>query len=218
MNNVCSKVGRIGEVLLLCIGFAGPASVRATSDAELSARFARIQADPMRYRQALAAGRERATLCSVCHGEDGNSRKPDVPNLAGQNPHYLWKQIDNFASGRRRNFVMQALAKDFTDEDKINLAIYFASNMPRTGPADPQRAPRGAKLFRQRCAACHGPDGHGTRDYARLAGQRREYLVATLTAFRDGNGKRRSNVMSAQVRELSDDDIADLAAYLSALE
>ncbi len=184
---------------------------------DLAARFARIEADPRLYQAAYAAGEARATLCAVCHGEDGNSRKPDVPNLAGQNPLYLWKQIDNFATGRRRNFVMQALAKDFTDEDKINLAIYFAANTPRTAPAEPQRAPRGARLFRQHCAACHGADARGTRDYARLAGQRHTYLVTTLTAFRDGTARRRSNIMAAQVKGLSNDDIADLAAYLSAL-
>ncbi len=185
---------------------------------DLATRFARIEADPALHRQAWEAGKARATLCAVCHGEDGNSRKPDVPNLAGQNPYYLWKQIDNFATGRRQNFVMQALAREFTDEDKINLAVYFAANTPRTAAPDPQRAPRGARLFRQHCAACHGPDAHGTRDYARLAGQRREYLVNTLKAFRDGTGRRRSNIMTAQVQGLSDEDIQSLAAWLSALD
>jgi len=214
MKTGCPNAFVAGAIFLL---LAGPAAA-APADEDLAARLARIQADPARFEAAYAAGRERAILCAVCHGKDGNSRKPDVPNLAGQNPHYLWKQIDNFATGRRKYFVMQALAKDFSDEDKFNLAIYFAANTPRTGRPDSQRAPRGAKLFHQHCAVCHGPDGHGTRDYARLAGQRREYLIATLTAFRDGSGKRRSNIMAAQTHALSDEDIADLAAYLSALE
>ncbi len=212
MNKAWSPARRLTAALFVFLSSAG-----AVPASDLAARFARIEADPRLYRAAYAAGEARATLCAVCHGEDGNSRKPEVPNLAGQNPLYLWKQIDNFATGRRRNFVMQALAKDFTDEDKINLAIYFAANTPRTAPAEPQRAPRGARLFRQHCAACHGADARGTRDYARLAGQRREYLVATLTAFRDGTTRRRSNIMAAQVKGLTNDDIADLAAYLSAL-
>ena len=213
MNKVRFHPYRLTAILFVFLSFAGTALA-----SDLAARFARIEANPRLHQEAYAAGKSRATLCSVCHGEDGNSRKPDVPNLAGQNPFYLWKQIDNFATGRRRNFVMQALAKDFTDEDKINLAVYFAANTPRTAAADPQRAPRGARMFRQHCAACHGPDARGTRDYARLAGQRREYLIATLTAFRDGTTRRRSNIMTAQVKGLSNDDIADLAAYLSALE
>ena len=212
------KTGCPNAFVAGAIFFLLAAQSAAAPRSDLAARFARIQADPARLQAAFEAGRERATLCSVCHGEDGNSRKPEVPNLAGQNPHYLWKQIDNFATGRRKNFVMQALAKDFSDEDKLNLAIYFSSNTPRTARPDPRLAPRGAKLFRQHCAACHGPDGHGTRDYARLAGQRRAYLIATLTAFRDGNRKRRSNIMSAQTRDLTDQDIAALATYLSALE
>jgi len=212
MNKAWSLGNRL--TVLLCVFLSSAGTVLAT---DLAARFARIEANPRLHQEAYAAGKARATLCSVCHGEDGNSRRPDVPNLAGQNPFYLWKQIDNFATGVRKNYVMQALAKDFTDADKINLAVYFAANTPRTAPADPQRAPRGARLFRQHCAACHGPDARGTRDYARLAGQRREYLVNTLAAFRDGTARRRSNIMAAQVKGLSDGDIADLAAYLSAL-
>ncbi len=212
MNKVRSHRYRLTATLCVLLSLSGPAIA-----ADLAARFARIEASPHRQQQAYAAGKARAALCSVCHGKDGNSRKPDVPNLAGQNPFYLWKQIDNFATGRRRNYVMQALAKDFTDADKINLAVYFAANTPRTAAPDPQRAPRGARLFRQHCVACHGPDAHGTRDYARLAGQRREYLINTLTAFRDGTTRRRSNIMTAQVKGLTDDDIADLAAYLSTL-
>ena len=212
MNKAWSPGRRLTAALFVFLSSAGTALA-----SDLAARFARIEANPRLHQEAYAAGKARATLCSVCHGEDGNSRRPEVPNLAGQNPLYLWKQIDNFATGRRRNFVMQALAKDFTDEDKINLAVYFAANTPHTAPADPQRAHRGARLFRQHCATCHGPDARGTRDYARLAGQRREYLIATLTAFRDGTTRRRSNIMTAEVKALSDDDIADLAAYLSAL-
>ena len=34
--------------------------------------------------QAIIAGQERVLSCSVCHGEDGNSVKPDVTNLASQ--------------------------------------------------------------------------------------------------------------------------------------
>lgn len=53
--------------------------------------------DPAAKQEAMRAGRNRALLCSYCHGDDGNSVKPEVPNLAGQNPVYLLDQIGKFA-------------------------------------------------------------------------------------------------------------------------
>jgi len=66
------------------------------------------------------------------------------------------------------------------------------------------------------CAACHGPNGISTNDiWPNLAGQKPGYLTAQMKAFRDGG---RSNpMMSPMAAALSDDDIANLAAYYSSL-
>ena len=66
------------------------------------------------------------------------------------------------------------------------------------------------------CAACHGPNGISPNDlWPNLAGQKEGYLIAQMKAFRDGQ---RSNAMMApMVAPLSDDDIANLAAYYSSL-
>jgi len=64
------------------------------------------------------------------------------------------------------------------------------------------------------CAACHGIDGNSLNpEWPSLAGQNEAYLVSTLNAFKKGD---RSNVlMSAQAMPLSDQDVADLAAYFA---
>ena len=62
------------------------------------------------------------------------------------------------------------------------------------------------------CAACHGADGNSAAaDYPKLAGQHATYLASTLTAYRDGS--RANAIMAGMAAALSDDDIADLAAY-----
>jgi cytochrome c553 len=65
------------------------------------------------------------------------------------------------------------------------------------------------------CAACHGMDGNSVNpEWPSLAGQNAAYIAKTLQAFKDG---KRSNVlMSAQAAGLSEQDMADLAAYYSA--
>ncbi|HKV96320.1 MAG TPA: cytochrome c [Gammaproteobacteria bacterium] len=52
--------------------------------------------------------------------------------------------------------------------------------------------------------------------YPNLAGQKDEYLIAQLKAFRDGT--RINPIMNPMAKGLSDIDIANLAAYLSALK
>jgi cytochrome c553 len=67
------------------------------------------------------------------------------------------------------------------------------------------------------CAACHGADGRGTSPlFPNLHGQKAEYLAQQLLAFRDG--KRPGQTMAPMAMPLSDQDIADLAAYYSSLE
>ena len=66
------------------------------------------------------------------------------------------------------------------------------------------------------CAGCHGADGISQNDlWPNLAGQKEGYLVAQLKAFRAG--ERQNPMMSPMAAPLSDDDIANLAAYFSSL-
>jgi len=66
------------------------------------------------------------------------------------------------------------------------------------------------------CAACHGGNGISANDiWPNLAGQKEGYLVAQMKAFRDGG--RKNPMMSPMAAALSDDDIANLAAFYSSL-
>ena len=65
------------------------------------------------------------------------------------------------------------------------------------------------------CASCHGPNGHSMNPlWPNLAGQKEQYLAKQIKAFRDGT--RKDPMMAPMVAALSDDDIANLAAYYSA--
>jgi cytochrome c553 len=65
------------------------------------------------------------------------------------------------------------------------------------------------------CASCHGPNGNSVNPmWPNLAGQKEQYLAKQIKAFRDGT--RQDPMMAPMVAALSDDDIANLAAYYSA--
>ncbi|WP_286234018.1 c-type cytochrome [Thalassotalea sediminis] len=64
------------------------------------------------------------------------------------------------------------------------------------------------------CAACHGSNGMGTADtYPNLAGQHADYIVKQLKAFKAGD--RKDALMSPMAANLSEQDMADVAAYFS---
>jgi cytochrome c553 len=78
-------------------------------------------------------------------------------------------------------------------------------------------AESGKRLSDSSCAACHGRNGIGIIPlYPNLAGQKREYLVAQLHAFREGT--RKNPIMSPMAAHLTDAEIEDVAAYLAALK
>jgi cytochrome c553 len=64
------------------------------------------------------------------------------------------------------------------------------------------------------CAACHGADGNSLNpEWPSLAGQHESYLIKQLQAFK--SGARQNVLMSGQAMALSDQDMADLAAYFA---
>ncbi|MFQ3207057.1 MAG: cytochrome c553 [Glaciecola sp.] len=66
------------------------------------------------------------------------------------------------------------------------------------------------------CAMCHGVNGiSNVPIYPNLAGQKEQYLVLQLKAFR--SGERVNMAMTSHAQKLTDQDIADLSAYYAKL-
>jgi cytochrome c553 len=64
------------------------------------------------------------------------------------------------------------------------------------------------------CAACHGANGtSASPDFPNLAGQYEDYILTALTHYK--NGKRKNPIMAAQVKDLTQKDMLDLAAYFA---
>lgn len=172
--------------LLLAVGLAASPIVAANSTHEAMAQLNAIMADDAKRQASYEAGHERIRFCGYCHGEDGNSKRDYIPNLAAQHPLYLFNQFEKFRDGTREDYVMSKLAKTLSLEERINIAVYYSQQTarPRTG-GDTAKAAAGEKLFAVRCAGCHGRDAQGFRDMPRLAGQPAEYLGNALRRFKE---------------------------------
>lgn len=74
--------------------------------------------------------------------------------------------------------------------------------------------PEAGKTKSASCAACHGADGNSVNpEWPKLAGQHSDYLLKQLMNYK--NDERVNPSMSPMAKPLSDQDMADLAAYYS---
>jgi len=67
------------------------------------------------------------------------------------------------------------------------------------------------------CADCHGDDGMGDDEFPKLAGLAEADQIAALKAYASGERVDESEMMGDIARELSEQDMADLAAYYASM-
>ncbi|MEW5942949.1 MAG: c-type cytochrome [Pseudomonadota bacterium] len=182
------------------------------------------KADPAKAEQYVT------TVCAGCHGMDGNSPIPANPNLAGQHPDYIAKQLADFKSGERKNPIMTGMAAMLaTPEDIKNVSAYFGLKTAKPGTVnDKDLAALGRKLYKggnmanglPACASCHGANGAGVpAQFPRLAGQYQDYTIAQLTNFRTGERANDSaKMMRTIAAKMTDQEIKAVAEYIAGLQ
>ncbi len=81
-----------------------------------------------------------------------------------------------------------------------------------------QDANRGQTLYKT-CVQCHGEDGMGNPDQQapRIAGQFDWYIISSIEMFKEGKDRKNPKMLPF-IKDLSAQDIADLAAYVSSMK
>ena len=178
-------------------------------------------ADPARGEQLASAGK-----CAKCHGDAGVSDDPDDVNIAGLSNSYIYKQLKDYQLKNRDDKDMYKKTRELDDGQMADLAAWFASLEPAQPAADRNMDPAVLQLvyrgdpqrLLKACASCHGRDGRGGQfDHPALAGQYPDYLVYTLTEFREDD---RTNDIYSRMRHvaqaLTEEEIEALASYYGA--
>jgi cytochrome c553 len=184
----------------------------------------------------IASGKEQhgafvALSCAACHGQGGVSSSALFPTLAGMNAAVIYKQLDDFRSGKRLWGAMGAIATTLSDQDSADVAAYFAHRPAGLAPVSGEGIPEGGRSLRQRdpairlvfagdpergippCAACHGPDAQKL-GAPPLRGQHTEYIERQLAAF--GQGVRQNDIneqMRVIAHELKPNEMHAVAGY-----
>jgi cytochrome c553 len=100
---------------------------------------------------------DKIAQCAACHGEDGQSKDPKIPNIGGQPKLFVMYQLFFYREGRRKNPEMNVIAKELTDAELDAISAYVSKLPPSPARAAPDdaRYQRGAKLAQERiCASC----------------------------------------------------------------
>jgi cytochrome c553 len=181
------------------------------------------------FRGSLIAHR-----CSHCHGAEGFSAEPLIPNLAGVDRLSIWKQLEDFRSGKRTSRVMQPIAALLSSQNSTDVAAYFSMLPTFPDPQDnrsfPQTMPDSAQSrLAERlivfgdglrgippCQACHGPVGY-VKGAPPLAAQNGGYLLSQLQRFSDDSRANDINlVMRSIAKQLTDEEKVAVSDYYGA--
>ena len=177
------------------------------------------------------AGAEVETMviaCAACHGQDGATGiAPDYPSIAGQNERYLLTQLRMIKSGERPAPLMSGQLDMVSDDDLAAMAAYYAAMPAQVGRSSADTVDAGMRIYRggilekgvAACTACHSPTGGGNAPagYPHISGQRFDYVVAQLVAYREGRRKTDEaygGMMRDVAARLTDTEIAAVANYV----
>ncbi len=174
-----------------------------------------------------ARGKELFVQCAGCHiASIQTLPKGWVPEILGQHPRYLAKELIDFSRGVRWDVRMQPIAREHArpgGQDVLDVVTYISRQSPdRAGggaPQTPVPARAAGAYYSSSCSGCHGPTGEGEDAgfVPRLAGQDSAYLLRQLHDVVDG---RRPNMRAQHLQLLTDRNarqLDGLAAYLSQL-
>jgi cytochrome c553 len=154
--------------------------------------------------ESIGRGATLALRCTMCHGARGLSQA-DSPNLAGQSPVAIYKQLVDFKTSARTSAVMAPLMAGLSDADMRDLAAYYAylprpSDHPAITGVRPRIVASGAPMRGiAPCGACHG-DLDSKAGAGWLRGQPAVYLRTQLEAFSSGT---RHNDIGEQMRNIA---------------
>lgn len=175
---------------------------------------------------SVRAGKDKAQVCSGCHGEGGKGANPLFPKLAGQNIKYLTLQLRYFKDQTRNVPAMNAVVSTLTDEDIADLSAYFSANSPQPEPGE--APPEGRTIYHSgladsqvpACSACHGPEGQGNgpAGFPLLKGQYSAYTVKALTDFASGVRGADKSPMRTIAQRMTEDQMKAVAAYIGTLK
>ena len=162
------------------------------------------------------------SICAGCHGADGASPTNGMPNIAGQRPSFVYRELRAYKAGARPDADMTRKVKFLGDDAIVKVAAYYASldpAQPPAGPAPEYVSPAaGWKAAATPCFKCHGENGISQKaGVPNLVGQLPKYLVETMRSYQSGDRKldAANEDMKTALVKLGDAELDQIALYFA---
>jgi len=183
-----------------------------------------------------AKGKAAYAVCAACHGANGMGNKAlNAPQIAGQEPWYLERQLNNFKGGVRGanakdsyGMQMRPMALTLANDQAVSDMAAYVSSMPvsKSSESTVKGDATAGKASYMICQTCHGPKGGGNRalNSPKLTGLQDWYIVRQLKNFKAGiRGTKSGDLFGMQMRPMAmtlanDAAINNVAAYIATLE
>ena len=183
-----------------------------------------------------AKGKAAYAVCSACHGANGMGNKAlNAPQIAGQEPWYLERQLNNFKGGIRGanpkdtyGMQMRPMALTLANDQAVSDMAAFLSSMPvsKSSESTVKGDAAAGKASYMICQTCHGPKGGGNRalNSPKLTGLQDWYIVRQLKNFKAGiRGTKSGDLFGMQMRPMAmtlanDAAINNVTAYIATLK
>lgn len=202
---------------------------------------ANLRADIANGEKIYQEGKGEVMACAPCHGENALGMDAmESPRLAHIGQVYVQKQLDDYAARIRddgdKDSMMIGIAKAMSPQEGLDVAAYLDSLEYETEPTDLKAlAADGIKIGNPKkgkaimnegikpnvpaCRNCHGLSGR-SENIAAIHQQKYVYLVNQMKRYRDGSRANdkivgKYGIMRGISKTLTDEDIADIAAYLT---
>ena len=174
----------------------------------------------------IKKGRDAFHTCALCHTPEGwGTEEGDYPQISGQHPNVLIKQLIDIKIGNRAVPTMIPFSEEVFEKGHQNVAnvVSYIATLPMT-PKNSVGAgndlERGKKLYTQQCESCHGAnaEGNNAKSYPLLQGQHYEYLFRQILWIQEGYRKNGDEKMQKSIAAFSDTDIRAVADYISRIK
>ena len=212
-----SSTLRVGLALLLMVG--------------LQPSWSQTNKPPQPAAGAQNTMAQRMQACGVCHGKEGRATNQGYfPRIAGKPAGYIYNQLQNFKSGRRKYEPMSHLLQHMTDDYLHDIAKYFAELDLPYPPAQITRLTTTERGIAENlvlrgapergipaCTTCHGEQMAGALPaIPGLITLPADYLAGQLGAWRTDQRKAKEpDCMATIAKRLSLEEVLLIVTWLS---